>query len=77
MHPIVKQIIHRDCHVSMSHRAVMRHVISRLRHGFSTFRSMPRADRRELLRQCRDCHQENRELYVAVMYPSYRSDEED
>jgi hypothetical protein len=37
---------------------------------------MPKPDRKELLRQCRDHHRENRELYVAVMYPSYRSSED-
>ncbi len=76
MHPIVRQIIDRDCHVGISNRAVMRHVISRLKDGWETFRQMPKADRKELLRQCRDHHRENRELYVAVMYPSYRSSEE-
>ena len=77
MHPIVRQIIDRDCHVGLSDRAVMRHVISKLRNGWQTFRQMPRADRKELLRQCRDHHRENRELYIAVMYPSYRPIEED
>lgn len=72
MHPIVRLIIDRDCHVGMSHRAVMRHVISRLRNGYRTFRAMPPEDRKELLRQCRDRHRENRELYVAVMYPNYK-----
>ena len=72
MHPIVRQIIDRDCHVAMSYRAVMKHVISRLRDGYQTFRAMPAADRKELLRQCRDRHRENRELYVAVMYPNYK-----
>ena len=77
MHPIVRLIIDRDCHVSLSNRAVMRHVISRLKNGWETFRQMPKADRKELLRQCRDQHRENRELYIAVMYPSYRPIEED
>ena len=72
MHPIVRLIIDRDCHVAMSYRAVMRHVISRLRNGYRTFRAMPPEDRKELLRQCRDRHRENRELYVAVMYPNYK-----
>ena len=72
MHPIVRLIIDRDCHVGMSYRAVMRHVISRLRNGYRTFRAMPPEDRKELLRQCRDRHRENRELYVAVMYPNYK-----
>ena len=77
MHPIVKQIIDRDCHVGMSTRAVMRHVISKLKHGWKTFRQLPKADRKELLRQCRDHHRQNRELYVAVMYPNYRPTQED
>jgi hypothetical protein len=76
MHPIVRQIIDRDCHVGMSHRAVMRHVVSRLKDGWDTFRQMPTADRKELLRQCRDHHRENRNQYVAVMYPNYRLPEE-
>jgi hypothetical protein len=67
MHPIVRQIIDRDCHVSLSHRAVMRHVISKLRHGWATFRQMPKADRKELLRQCVQAHRNNRELYRIVM----------
>jgi acyl-CoA reductase-like NAD-dependent aldehyde dehydrogenase len=77
MHPIVRQIIDRDCHVGMSYRAVMRHVISRLKDGYQTFQALPAADRKELLRQCRDRHRENRELYVAVMYPDYKPVEED
>ena len=72
VHPIVGQIIDRDCHVSLSDRAVMRHVITRLKHGYQTFRQMPTEGRKELLRQCRDRHQENRELYIAVMYPNYK-----
>ena len=67
MHPIVRQIIDRDCHVSLSHRAVMRHVISKLRHGWATFRQIPRVDRKELLRQCAQAHRENWELYRYVM----------
>ena len=77
MHPIVRQIIDRDCHVAISNRAVMRHVISRLKDGWETFRQMPKAGRKELLRQCRDHHQENPDEYVAVMYPHYHSPEEE
>ena len=47
MHPIVKQIIDRDCHVGISNRAVMRHVISRLKCGWATFRQMPKADHKK------------------------------
>jgi hypothetical protein len=60
VHPIIRQIIDRDCHVSMRNRDVIRHVISKLR-------AMARDDRRELLRQCIACHRENWELYVDVM----------
>ena len=78
MHPIVKQIIDRDCHVGISNRQVMKHVISRLKHGWRTFRQMPREDRKDLLRQCVERHHQNRQEYVAVMYPNYKPiDEED
>jgi hypothetical protein len=76
MHPIVKQIIDRDCHVGLSTRYVIRYVISRLKDGHATFRAMPREDRRLLMQQCIEQHRENRELYVAVMYPSYKSNSE-
>ena len=72
VHPIVRQIIDRDCHVALSNREVIGHVISRLRNGWLTFRSMPRDERRSLMRQCVLCHRENRELYVSVMYPNYK-----
>ena len=67
IHPIVRQIIDRDCHVGISNRAVIRHVISKLRDGMQTYWSMPRDDRRELLRQCIARHRQNREEYAAVM----------
>ena len=72
VHLIVRQIIDRDCHVGESNRRVIRHVISKLRDGWQTFRKMPRADRRLLMQQCVQQHRENRELYVAVMYPDYK-----
>lgn len=72
VHPIVKQIIDRDCHVGESYRTVIRHVVSKLRGGRKTFRAMPRPDRRLLMRQCIQQHHANRELYRAVMYPSYK-----
>jgi hypothetical protein len=77
IHPIVRQIIDRDCHVGESNRTVIRHVISKLRGRFSTFRGMPRTDRRLLMQQCIQQHRANRDLYVAVMYPSYKTLEEE
>ena len=67
VHPIVRQIIDRDCHVSMRNREVIRHVISRLKDGYTAFRAMPREDRKELMRQCVQVHRENWELYRDVM----------
>lgn len=72
VHPIVRQIVNRDCHVGESHRAVIRHVVSKLRGGHKTFRGMPRANRRLLIQQCIEQHRVNRQLYVAVMYPDYK-----
>jgi len=70
-HPIVRQIIDRDCHVAISTRAVVEHVISKLRNGYQTFMSMPPAGRRGFLRQCIDIHQANRAEYQDVMNPRY------
>ena len=75
VHPIVRQIIDRDCHVREPYGAVIRHVVGKLRGGHKAFRGMPRADRRLLMQQCIQQHRANRELYVAVMYPSYNPSE--
>ena len=72
VHPIVRQIINRDCHVGISNRAVIRHVVSKLRDGMETFRGMPKEERRALMEQCIQQHRQNRLLYRAVMYPTYR-----
>jgi hypothetical protein len=72
VHPIVRQIIDRDCHVSLSSRQVIRHVISRLRQGFDTFRRLTRWERRWLLEDCVRQHRLNRELYEEVMQGFFR-----
>ena len=66
-HPIIRQIIDRDCHVAASNRAVIRHVVSRLAKKHATFRSMSREHRRSLMRDCIAVHAENRTLYRAVV----------
>lgn len=66
-HPIIRQIIDRDCHALWTNRKVIRHVISKLRDELSTFRAMPRKDRRTFLRDCITVHRANRELYDYVM----------
>ena len=68
-HPILRQIIDRDCHVSLSYRAVIRHVISKLRDGYQTFRSQSKEERRSFVEQCIQIHQANRAEYEAVMWP--------
>lgn len=72
VNPIVRQIIDRDCHVGESYRRVIRHVVSKLRRGYKTFRELPEAERRLLMQQCIQQHRANRDLYRAVMYPTYR-----
>jgi hypothetical protein len=67
MHPIVRQIIDRDCHVSMSAREVVRYVISKLTNQYATFRELSKADRRKLVADCVAAHRANLELYVSVM----------
>lgn len=67
IHPIIRQIIDRDCHVSMRKREVIRHVISKLKGGYGTFRAMARDDRREFMLQCIEVHRQNFELYCDVM----------
>jgi hypothetical protein len=67
IHPIVRQIIDRDCHVSATNRDVIRHVISKLKHGHRTFRAMAKRERRDMMKQCIACHRENLRLYADVM----------
>lgn len=67
-HPILRQIIDRDCHVSLSNRAVIRHVISKLRDGYHTFSGLPKEERRRFIEQCIQIHQANRAEYEAVMW---------
>ncbi|TWT48938.1 hypothetical protein [Botrimarina hoheduenensis] len=70
-HPIVRQIIDRDCHVAESERAVVRHVIGKLADGYQTFRELPKAERRRFIQGCLDVHHANRAEYEAVMWPRY------
>ena len=65
IHPIVRQCVDR-CHVGTSLMGVVRYVISRLAKGRATFASMPRDQRRLLIRQCAAAHAENGNLYNFV-----------
>ena len=48
---VIRMIIDRDCHVSMSDRQVIKHVISRLKKGYTTFKAMPKRDRHRFMRE--------------------------
>ncbi len=67
VHPIVRQIIDRDCHVGESGKNVVRHVISKLRSGYETFRLLSKVERRQFIEQCLHRHRVNRRQYVEVM----------
>lgn len=67
VHPIIRQIIDRDCHVGTPTHEVVRHVIRKLRHGYETFRGMSPADRSILVAQAAFHHRSNFKLYVEVM----------
>lgn len=67
VHPIIRQIIDRDCHVGESEKHVVRHVISKLRDGYDTFRKLSNVERRQFIEQCLTRHRANRREYVEVM----------
>lgn len=67
VHPIIRQIIDRDCHVATPAGEVVKHVVSKLRHGYDTLRQMPQGDREQFVEQCVHHHRENFKEYVEVM----------
>jgi DNA-binding transcriptional regulator YiaG len=67
VHPIIRQIINRDCHVGESNHTVVKHVISKLKGGYDGFRKMDQASRREFIEGCVLQHAYNRNEYVEVM----------
>ena len=67
VHPIIRQIINRDCHVGESNQAVVKHVISKLKGGYDGFRKMDSASRRVFVESCILQHAYNQNEYVEVM----------
>ena len=63
---IIRNIVGR-CHVGDTNREVIRYVISRMKHGYQTFKTLPREQRKDFLRQIVQDHKDNRELYSYVM----------
>ncbi len=76
VHPIICQIIDRDCHVGTPSYEVVRHVILKLRHGYDTYRAMTPAERSMLVSQVAMHHRSNFKLYVEVMSGLSRTAEE-
>ncbi|MDZ4852612.1 MAG: hypothetical protein SGI77_25260 [Pirellulaceae bacterium] len=64
VHPIIRQIIDRDCHVGETNSKVVRHVIAKLRNGYESFRRMSKADRRKFIVQCVKHHGRNYRQYA-------------
>jgi len=79
IHPIIRQIIDRDCHVGESYQSVIRHVVSKLKNGYESFRQLSKVDRKSLIEQCIAQHTANRRLYAEVMngFPATRRIEAD
>lgn len=67
IHPIIRQIIDRDCHVGLPDSDVIRHVVSKLRGGYEAFRTAALEDRESFIKQCISQHRANQRLYVEVM----------
>ena len=63
---MIRQIVNR-CHVGQSDLQVIRYVISRLKHGFKTWQTIERVERKRMLRQAVMVHHENQAFYGYVM----------
>jgi hypothetical protein len=67
VHPIISQIIDRDCHVGQSDGDVLKHVVGKLRHGLVTFRLLKPEDQERFAQDCLIQHRGNQDLYRQVM----------
>ena len=63
---MIRQIVDR-CHVGESNRAVIKYVISRLKQKYKTWATMPRGDRKTMMREIIRIHRTNRSLYNDAM----------
>ena len=63
---IVNQIVDR-LHVGAGKLEVIRYVISRMQSGYKTFKAVPKASRRDIIKQALARHKSNQELYQYVM----------
>lgn len=67
IHPIIRQIINRDCHVCMLVTEVIRHVVSKLRGGYEQLRNGGTEYRELFVKQCALQHRLNQKLYIEVI----------
>ena len=67
VHPIISQIVNRDCHVGTDAKSVVQHVVAKLRNGAAALRAMTPTDRRKLIDDCIVQHRHNWKEYVEVM----------
>lgn len=63
--PIIRHLVG-NCHVGMSDTAVIRHIISRLKEGYKTWKGLDKEQRKKFMRQAVYCHRENQGLYHYV-----------
>ena len=67
IHPIIRQIINRDCHALMSLTDVIRHVVPKLRGGYEQLRNGGLEYRELFIKQCVLQHRLNQRLYIEVI----------
>jgi hypothetical protein len=63
---IISQIVDR-LPVTAGKLAVIRYVISRMKDGYKTFRGLPKASRRDIIKRALGQHRDNQVLYSYVM----------
>ena len=67
VHPIIRQIINRDCHALMLLPDIIRHVASKLRGGYDQLRNGGLEYRELFIKQCVLQHLSNQRLYIEVL----------
>ena len=63
---IISQIVDR-LDVRTGKLAVVRYVISRMKNGYKTFRALPKASKRDIIKRALGQHRDNQVLYSYVM----------
>jgi hypothetical protein len=61
------RILVNRCQVHKSNRDVLDYIISRLKNGRLTWNQISRVERRAMIREAIEIHQENRNLFFRIM----------